>query len=67
MTVKRSLPNGSVSAAGIKDPAAREAVMRLNENIACLAKQLAELQTAHLIAERDLKGALSKIAAMAAV
>ena len=67
MIVKRDLPNGSVALAGIRDPAARDAVMRLNENIACLERQLSELQTAHLSVERDLKGALSKLAAMAAV
>ena len=67
MITIKSLPHGKVSTAGVKDQATRDTVMRLNENIASLASQLAELQKAHQIMDRDLKAALSKIAVLMAV
>ena len=67
MIVKKDLPHGQVSLTAIKDPATRSALMRLNENIASLASQLAELQKAHQITDRDLKAALAKIAVLMAV
>lgn len=67
MITIKSLPHGKVSTAGVKDQATRDTVMRLNENIASLASQLAELQKAYQITDRDLKAALAKIAALMAV
>lgn len=67
MIVKKTLPHASVPMGGVKDSAAREAIMKLNENIASLASQLAELQKAHQITDRDLKAALAKIAVLMAV
>ena len=67
MITIKSLPHGKVSTAGVNDQATRDTVMRLNENIASLASQLAELQKAHQITDRDLKAALSKIAVLMAV
>jgi septal ring factor EnvC (AmiA/AmiB activator) len=67
MITIKSLPHGKVSTAGVKDQATRDTVMRLNENIASLASQLAELQKAHQKTDRDLKAALAKIAALEAV
>lgn len=67
MITIKSLPHGKVSTAGVKDQATRDTVMRLNENIASLASQLAELQKAHQITDRDLKAVLAKIAVLMAV
>ena len=67
MITIKPLPHGKVSTAGINDQATRDTVMRLNENIASLASQLAELQKAHQITDRDLKAALAKIAVLMAV
>ena len=67
MITIKSLPHGNVSTAGVKDQATRDTVMRLNENIASLASQLAELQKAHQRTDRDLKAALAKIAVLMAV
>ena len=67
MITIKSLPHGKVSTAGVNDQATRDTVMRLNENIASLASQLAELQKAYQITDRDLKAALSKIAVLMAV
>ncbi len=67
MITIKSLPHGKVSTAGVNDQATRDTVMRLNENIASLASQLAELQKAYQITDRDLKAALAKIAALEAV
>lgn len=38
---KPKLPHGSVPLATVKDPAAREALMKLNENILKLAAEIA--------------------------
>jgi len=67
MITIKSLPHGKVSTAGVKDQATRDTVMRLNENIASLASQLAELQKAHQITDRALKAALAKLSAHLAV
>lgn len=67
MITIKSLPHGKVSTAGVNDQATRDTVMRLNENIESLASQLAELQKAHQITDRDLKAALAKIAVLMAV
>lgn len=67
MITIKSLPHGKVSTAGVNDQATRDTVMRLNENIASLASQLAELQKAHQKTDRDLKAALAKIAVLMAV
>jgi len=61
MIVKKTLPHGKVPLDGIKDQASRFAVMRLNENIACLAKQVSELQDASKILDVGIKAALAKI------
>ena len=67
MIIKRTMPHGKVSAAGIQDGATRDAVMRLSENVASLAAQLSELQGVCQTLERDVKAALAKIAVLMAV
>ena len=66
MIIKRTMPHGKVSAAGIQDSATRDAVMRISENVASLAAQLSELQGVCQILERYVKAAQSKIAALGA-
>ena len=66
MIIKRTMPHGKVSAAGIQDSATRDAVMRLSENVASLAAQLSELQGVCQILERNVKAAQSKISALEA-
>jgi hypothetical protein len=43
---RTGLPNGMVPFHQIADPQTREAVMKLNENIASLARRLAALEAA---------------------
>ena len=64
MIIKRTMPHGKVSAAGIQDSATRDAVMRLSENVASLAAQLSELQGVCQTLERYVKAAQSKISAL---
>lgn len=66
MIIKRTMPHGKVSAAGIQDSATRDAVMRLSENVASLAAQLSELQGVCQILERNMRAAQSKISALEA-
>lgn len=66
MIIKRTMPHGKVSAAGIQDSATRDAVMRLSENVASLAAQLSELQGVCQILERNMRVAQSKISALEA-
>ena len=66
MIIKRTMPHGKVSAAGIQDSATRDAVMRLSENVASLAAQLSELQGVCQTLERDVRAAQSKISALEA-
>lgn len=44
MSAKIRLPHGSVPTGAIKDPAVREATLKLNENIAKLLTALADLR-----------------------
>lgn len=46
LVVKKRFPHGRVPFSGIRDPMVRDAVMKLNENIMALKKQLSELQDA---------------------
>ena len=64
MIIKRTMPHGKVSAAGIQDSATRDAVMRLSENVASLAVQLSELQGVCQILERDVKAISAKVSAL---
>ena len=64
MITARKLPHSKVALGAVKDRATREAVMKLNENIAALGEQLAELQAAHIAVERDLGAAKAKITAL---
>lgn len=50
--VSRNMPHGNVATGNIKDPAIRDAVMRLNENAVSLKRQLEELQRAVLELQR---------------
>lgn len=43
---RKKLPHGKVPFAEMRDVSARDAVMKLNENIIALKKQVAELQDA---------------------
>lgn len=52
MITKRTLPHGSVSTQGIKDQQIREAMMKINENIASLLKLVEELQNAVIELQR---------------
>ena len=54
MIVKKELPHGQISLTAIKDPATREAFMKLSENIMALMRQLSELQSAVQIIERKV-------------
>ena len=67
MIIKKRLPHGDVTVTGLKEQATRDTVMRLNENIASLASQLSELQGVCQGMDRDLKAAMTKIAALEAV
>lgn len=64
MIIKRTMPHGKVSAAGIQDSATRDAVMRLSENVASLAAQLSELQGVCQILERNVKAISAKVSAL---
>ena len=64
MIIKRTMPHGKVSAAGIQDSATRDAVMRLSENVASLAAQLSELQGVCQTLERDMKAVSAKVSAL---
>ena len=64
MIIKRTMPHGKVSAAGIQDSATRDAVMRLSENVASLAAQLSELQGVCQTLERDVKAISAKVSAL---
>ena len=66
MIIKRTMPHGKVSAAGIQDSATRDTAMRLSENVASLAAQLSELQGVCQTLERYVKAAQSKISALEA-
>lgn len=52
MIVKKRQPHSAVPTAGVKDPAVRDAVMKLSENIASLQSQLSELQDAVMELQR---------------
>jgi hypothetical protein len=64
MIIKRTMPHGKVSAAGIQDSATRDAVMRLSENVASLAAQLSELQGVCQILERNVKAISAKVSTL---
>ena len=64
MIIKRRMPHGKVSAAGIQDSATRDAVMRLSENVASLAAQLSELQGVCQTLERDVKAISAKVSVL---
>lgn len=64
MIIKRTMPHGKVSAAGIQDSATRDAVMRLSENVASLATQLSELQGVCQTLERNVKAISAKVSAL---
>ncbi len=66
MIIKRTMPHGKVSAAGIQDSATRDAMMRISENLSSLAAQLSELQGVCQILERNMRAAQSKISALEA-
>lgn len=44
--VKKVLPHGKVPFSGIRDLVVRDAVMKINENIVALKKQLSQVQDA---------------------
>ena len=64
MIIKRTMPHGKVSAAGIQDSATRDTAMRLSENVASLAAQLSELQGVCQMLERDVKAISAKVSAL---
>ena len=64
MIIKRTMPHGKVSAAGIQDSATRDTAMRLSENVASLAAQLSELQGVCQTLERDVKAISAKVSAL---
>lgn len=64
MIIKRTMPHGKVSAAGIQDSATRDAVMRLSENVASLAAQLSELQGVCQILECNVKAISAKVSTL---
>ena len=64
MIIKRTMPHGKVSAAGIQDSATRDAVMRISENVASLAAQLSELQGVCQILERNVKAISAKVSTL---
>jgi hypothetical protein len=50
--IKTALPHAGISLMGIKDQATRDAVMKLNENIATLNRSFQELQEAVIELQR---------------
>jgi hypothetical protein len=64
MIVRERIPHGNVSLSGIADNATRMAVMKLNENVQSLARQLSELQGVCLLMNKELKAARLKITAL---
>ena len=64
MIIKRTMPHGKVSAAGIQDSATRDTAMRLSENVASLDAQLSELQGVCQILERNMKAISAKVSAL---
>lgn len=64
MIIKRTMPHGKVSAAGIQDSATRDAMMRISENLSSLAAQLSELQGVCQILERNVKAISAKVSTL---